>query len=121
MRLVVVLDCAEPERLAAFWSAALGYRAEPLTDPYLALVPPEPGAENIPKLLLQRVPEPKQGKARMHLDLWVERADLDAEVQRLVDLGATVVGGPIDEDGAFWHVLADPEGNELCVLAPSSD
>jgi predicted enzyme related to lactoylglutathione lyase len=114
--LAVVLDCQDLGRCADFWSAALGYqRGGELFEPYLSLVPPadRPG----PELLLQRVPEAKHGKNRLHLDL--RTADLAAEVDRLRALGAQVLTtAPVEEGGWTWHVLADPEGNELCVLQP---
>ncbi|MEV0840085.1 VOC family protein [Actinocatenispora sera] len=65
------------------------------------------------------MPEAKVGKNRMHLDLRV--ADLDAEVDRLVALGARRrTTDPIEEAGWSWHVLTDPEDNEFCVLRPPS-
>jgi hypothetical protein len=111
MRVVVVLDCLQPERLAEFWAEALGYRRAPSSDPYLVLVPDgQPG----PDLVLQRVPEPKTGKNRMHLDLRV--LELQPELARLTALGAeAVIPKPVEEDGFRWVVLADPEGNEFCV------
>jgi hypothetical protein len=111
MRLVVVLDCQDPVALAPFWAEALDYRQSPLQEPYLALVPKE---RDRPLLLLQRVPEPKQGKNRMHLDLRIDR--LEEERDRLLSLGATQLSDEIREDGFRWYVLADPEGNELCVI-----
>jgi predicted enzyme related to lactoylglutathione lyase len=113
--LAVVLDCAELERSAAFWCGALGYVADPPSPGrYRRLLP---GDGNGVELLLQRVPEPKAYKNRMHLDLRVP--DLDAEVARLVSLGARrITESPIAEDGWAWHVLADPDGNEFCVLRP---
>jgi len=70
---------------------------------------------------VQRVPEPKAGKNRMHLDLRVPA--FEPELARLTALGATVLTPePIDEDGFHWVVMADPEGNELCVgTEPFSD
>ncbi|GAA0496300.1 glyoxalase [Paractinoplanes deccanensis] len=113
--LVVVLDCADLDRSAAFWSGVLGYEAGPSAPGrYRQLLPP--GGEGV-ELLLQRVPEPKTGKNRMHLDFRV--ADLAAEVDRVAALGARrVTADPIEEDGWTWHVLADPDGNEFCVLQP---
>jgi predicted enzyme related to lactoylglutathione lyase len=113
--LAVVLDCADLARTGAFWCDALGYVAEPLSrGRYPRLVP---ASGNGVELLLQRVPEPKAHKNRMHLDLRVP--DLEAEVARLVCLGAQrITEGPIEEDGWAWHVLADPDGNEFCVLRP---
>jgi predicted enzyme related to lactoylglutathione lyase len=68
-------------------------------------------------VLLQRVPDVKRQKNRLHLDL--RTPDLEAEVRRVVDLGATLLTSePVTEDGWFWHILADPDGNEFCVLQP---
>lgn len=111
MRLVVVLDCRDPVSLAPFWARALGYRQSSFNEPYLTLVPDEPGQ---PELLLQRVPEPKAGKNRMHLDFRI--SNLEEERQRLLALGATQLSEEIAEDGFWWYVLADPEGNEFCVI-----
>jgi catechol 2,3-dioxygenase-like lactoylglutathione lyase family enzyme len=114
--LVVVLDCADLDRSASFWCAALGYVGPPAGSPgpYRKLLPADgDGVE----LLLQQVPEPKTGKNRMHLDLRVP--DLEDEVARLVGLGARhTTGIPVEEDGWTWYVLADPDGNEFCVLRP---
>ncbi|GAA3751085.1 putative enzyme related to lactoylglutathione lyase [Spinactinospora alkalitolerans] len=111
MRLVVVLDTNDVSRLAAFWSAALGFeRGEP-DPPYLALR--DPGGVH-PDLLLQDVPEPGNGKNRMHLDLVVD--DMNAEVARLVRLGAVQQGEPFTESGHRVAVMGDPEGNEFCVI-----
>jgi predicted enzyme related to lactoylglutathione lyase len=115
MHVVTVLDCHDLGRVAEFWAAALGYRieGEPVGR-YLSLVP---HTGDGPDLLLQRVPEPKAGKNRMHLDLRV--ADVDSEVDRLVALGARrQTAEPIEEAGWSWHVLTDPDGNEFCVLRP---
>jgi len=79
------------------------------------LRPAEHGAG--PELALQRVPEPKLGKNRMHIDLHVE--DVDREVARLIALGATRRSGELVEVGFRWVVLGDPEGNEFCVVGRS--
>ncbi len=113
MELVWVLDCADPERIAGFWATALGYRRQEFTPPYLALTDP---AGRWPELLLQQVPEPKQGKNRMHLDLRVN--DLEPELERLLAAGAQRVRGPFDDNGWLTCVLGDPEGNEFCLLVP---
>jgi predicted enzyme related to lactoylglutathione lyase len=107
----LVLDCADPERLAAFWAPALGYVDLGSAGSYVALVPDgRPG----PKLLLQRVSEPKTTKNRMHLD--IEVPDIHAEARRLIDLGATQISeGPYSEHGSTWLIMADPEGNEFCI------
>jgi predicted enzyme related to lactoylglutathione lyase len=107
----VVIDCADHGRVVDFWAAALGYERREVNEQYVALVPSarEPG---LPPLLFQKVPVPKTAKNRVHLDF---RADSMAEeVARLIGLGATVLAERSLGDFA-WTVLADPEGNELCV------
>jgi predicted enzyme related to lactoylglutathione lyase len=114
--IALVLDCSDLDRAAAFWSAVLGYRlGRPgVSTIYRSLIP-ENGQG--PELLLQKVPEASNEKNRVHLDL--RTRDLTAEVQRVVSAGATpVTSDPIDESGWRWHVLADPDGNEFCVLQP---
>ena len=113
--LAVVIDCLDLDRAASFWTALLGYvRAGPGTGPFLALVPAS--GEGI-EVLLQRVGDAKQGKNRVHLDL--RTADLAAELERVTGLGAArLTSEPVVEDGWRWHVLADTEGNEFCVLQP---
>lgn len=113
--LVVVVDCADLDRAARFWTGVLGYRdADPGPGPYRGLLPVDgPGIE----VLLQRTADSKHGKNRVHLDLRTRH--LDAEVSRVAALGATVLTSrPIVEDDWTWHVLADPDGNEFCVLQP---
>ena len=119
--LCVSLDSNDPRRVAGFWEQALGWRRTLDTDDEVVIEPPEGSRElgASPDLLFQRVPEPKSGKNRMHFDL--QPVDQDAEVARLEALGAvpTDVG---QEDSASWVVLADPDGNEFCVLrAPTPD
>ena len=113
--LVVVVDCADLERAATFWAAALGYADQGEAGAkYRSVLPPDgPGAE----ILLQRTTDAKPGKNRVHLDL--RTADLEAETARVIALGATKVSPePLEEHGWTWHVLADPDGNEFCVLRP---
>jgi predicted enzyme related to lactoylglutathione lyase len=118
MRLVLVLDCIDPDRLASFWSEAIGYRVSGSSEPYVVLVP-EKGAG--PELLLQRVGEPKTTKNRMHLD--IRTAELTPKVESLEALGARrLQSGVTEEDGFRWVVMADPEGNEFCVcVEPGTD
>jgi predicted enzyme related to lactoylglutathione lyase len=109
--LELVLDCAEPTKLATFWREALDYRDHHTGASLVVLVPKEGLAS---PLLLQGVPEPKAGKNRMHLDIVVE--DIEAEVHRLQGIGAH----RIDEDvqtfgGTRWVRMSDPEQNEFCV------
>ena len=107
----LVLDCADPERLAEFWGPALGYVNLGMIGTYALLLPNgRPG----PKLLLQHVPEAKTVKNRMHLD--IETPDIDTEATRLEALGATrVQDDHIHEHGSSWVLMTDPEGNEFCV------
>jgi len=110
--LTITLDCSDPDRLSGFWAAALGYADGGTHGGFRRLVPPGAGR---PVLLLQAVTEPKAGKNRMHLDLEVD--DAAAEVARLERLGASrVTPDPVEDDEHRWYVLADPEGNELCVV-----
>jgi predicted enzyme related to lactoylglutathione lyase len=113
--LVVVIDCSDIGRSAKFWMSVLGYVTEKSeSGAYQALVPADGrGAE----VLLQRTADAKHGKNRVHLDL--RTRDLDAEVARLTALGATrLTNEPVREAGWEWHVLADPDSNEFCVLRP---
>ncbi len=111
-RLEICIDCAEPRRLATFWAEALGYRiGGGEGDPYLNLLPPDGGQ---PIVFLQRVPEPKRGKNRVHLDLYVDEPL--PLVERLERLGARRVGEPVTDGSVFlFQVMVDPEGNEFCV------
>jgi predicted enzyme related to lactoylglutathione lyase len=113
--LVVVIDCSDLDRSARFWSGVLGYTAGPAgTGTYRGLQP-ESGAGI--EVLLQRVPDIKREKNRLHLDL--RTPDLEAEVSRVLELGATLLTSqPVAEHGWYWHILADPDGNEFCVLQP---
>jgi predicted enzyme related to lactoylglutathione lyase len=108
----LMLDCNDLEVQAAFWSAALGFeRVDDPDDPDVMLC--HPTDRSLPRLWLQPVPEQKGGKNRLHLDLYAE--DPEAEAERLVALGATR-GERIVQPGtgSVWIVLFDPEGNELC-------
>ena len=112
----LVLDCVDPDALAEFWSAAIGYTSLGGAGSYVVLVD-ESGQQ--PKLLLQRVSEGKSVKNRMHLD--IETPHVDDEVARLERLGARrIVAEPIEEHGTRWVVMADPEGNEFCVCNAGS-
>jgi predicted enzyme related to lactoylglutathione lyase len=107
----LVLDCADPEALAGFWSPALGLQRLGSAGNYVVLVSP---SGTLPKLLLQRVGEPKATKNRMHLD--IETPDVDAEVTRLEGIGARRVESQArTEYGNRWVIMTDPEGNEFCV------
>ncbi|XVS64310.1 VOC family protein [Actinosynnema sp. CA-299493] len=108
----ITVDCRDPYELAGFWSQVTG---QPLTDEdfpgdpeVLIALPDGPG------LLFIRVPEPKSVKNRVHLDLQPDTTR-DAEVERLLGIGAALVSDMRRPDGKGWVVLADPEGNEFCV------
>ena len=112
VRMGLVLDCGDPEALAEFWAAALGYTSVGSAGSYVMLLPAEGDG---PQLLLQKVPEPKAGKNRMHFDVL-------GDTSSLLAAGATLRrarDGDTEPDGAIeWDVLADPEGNEFCVFTP---
>jgi predicted enzyme related to lactoylglutathione lyase len=115
--LVIVVDCSDLERSARFWCGVLGYTAGSPSGLYCALQP-ETGVGI--EVLLQRVPDAKDQKNRLHFDL--RTPDLDAEVRRVLGLGARLLTTqPVTEDGWLWHILADPDGNEFCVLQPPAD
>jgi catechol 2,3-dioxygenase-like lactoylglutathione lyase family enzyme len=137
-QLQVAIDCADPDRLAAFWTEVLDYR----------VADPPPGYPSWPEfsnaaaaehgerwcrivdpdgvgasLLFHRVPEGKVGKNRVHIDIRVRppgssdedaRPYVDAEARRLVDLGGTHLRTDADEED-YYAVMQDPEGNEFCV------
>jgi hypothetical protein len=104
------IDCADPAALASFWAQALDYKNEPSDDPGEAGIVPKDGKGM--QLLFLKVPEGKTIKNRLHLDLRPD--DQAAEVERLIGLGAKKVD--IGQGDSTWVVLADPEGNEFCVL-----
>jgi predicted enzyme related to lactoylglutathione lyase len=111
----VCVDSTDPRRVASFWEAALGWRRTADDDDEVVLEPPAGSPEDgvAADLLFLRVPEGKAVKNRLHLDLRPD--EQAAEVARLEGLGARRVDvgqGP----EATWVVLADPDGNEFCVL-----
>lgn len=123
----IVIDCADPGRLIRFWAEALGYEIQFPTgsEEERHLLEEHPGLEGSagaavdpegvrPRLYLQRVPEGKVAKNRVHLDLHVP--DIHVEARRLEGLGATVLVPEMrGVFGERWIVMADPEGNEFCV------
>jgi catechol 2,3-dioxygenase-like lactoylglutathione lyase family enzyme len=106
----VIVDANDPAALGRWWTEALGWVVVD-DDPRWFEIRPAP--DRMPGLLFVPVPEAKTTKNRLHLDFRPD--DRDAEVTRLVDLGATHVEVGQGEQG--WVVLADPEGNEFCVLS----
>lgn len=111
----IQVACADPDRLAAFWGQVLGVRVEArLGDPpqFVNLAATKPGA---PQVCFQRVPEPKTVKNRLHLDLAVE--DVDAACLRVEALGGWRRDDhDFHEHGFSWRRMADPDGNEFCLI-----
>jgi hypothetical protein len=118
--LAVIVDCRDPRRQAEWWAHALAYRVSQRNpDEFLVSDPAGAGGP----LYFMKVPEPKTGKNRLHLDL-VTSGSMEAEVKRLVEAGAELVEVRQDP-GTFdhpdtWTVLRDPEGNEFCVTSTST-
>jgi catechol 2,3-dioxygenase-like lactoylglutathione lyase family enzyme len=106
----IVIDCADPHSLAEFWTRALGMEIGfDAGGQFVGLVPAD---RSKPYLGLQKVPEERAGKNRVHLDL--RTPDREGEVARLVALGAER-GEDHSPPGLEWTVMRDPEGNEFCV------
>ncbi|NKQ58527.1 VOC family protein [Amycolatopsis sp. K13G38] len=112
--LAIAIDCHDADALATFWCGALGYRVtRRWRDVNRVEYVEIEGARGEPMLLFQPVPEGKTVKNRLHLDLAPTEGGQQDEVHRLISLGATRLA---DEPEFPWVVLADPEGNEFCVL-----
>ncbi|WP_324794133.1 VOC family protein [Streptomyces cyaneofuscatus] len=113
----LVIEAADAERLAAFWSEVLGYaEIGQESDGSIEIGPPGTGFGGPqPTLVLSPDSEPRTGKVRLHIDVSATDRDQDAELERLLALGARPadVGQTGNES---WHVLADPEGNVFCLL-----
>ena len=113
----VVIDCIDARKVAQFWGAALGWEVQEMGESFWMSASGAP----FPDLLLVFVPviEAKTVKNRLHFDVSPVGCDRDEEVIRLESLGATRVDIGQGEPG--WTVLADPEGNEFCVLGRRAD
>jgi hypothetical protein len=134
----VAIDCSSPHVLADWWAEALGWQVEAQDEAFIrrmveeghaseeqttvhrgalvwregaAITSPEPGR---PRVLFQQVPEAKGGKNRLHLDVRIGPERQEAEVARLVELGATELWRG-SQGPHSWVTMADPEGNEFCV------
>ncbi len=113
----LTIDAHDAYAQSVWWSHVLGYTEDPAD-------PNEPGheecmifsADGATRLLFIEVPDVKQVKNRLHLDLRPADGDRDTELARLLELGATEVDDRRLPDGRGWVVLADPEGNEFCIL-----
>ena len=121
MRVSVVLDCSDPAALLPFWCAALGYQPAGTVDAFEVLRPAA-GEPPGPVFILQRVAEPKVGKNRSHVDIHPPaELGVAALADQLEALGGRRLGAPVTEllaeHGIWWQVMADPEGNELDLVA----
>lgn len=118
------VDCRDAYQLSEWWKQVLGY-VDADGDPNEAgdeecmIVRPDGGH----RVLFIEVPEGKQGKNRLHFDLRPTEGTRDEELARLLDLGATEVADLRGKYGAGtgWVVLADPEGNEFCILRGNTE
>lgn len=107
----IVIDAADPRRLAGFWLDVLGWVQTDEDETGVEISPPDSGR---PTLVFVPVPEAKAGKNRVHIDVNPTGCDQDEELARLRSLGATDVD--VGQGDQTWYVLADPEGNEFCLL-----
>jgi hypothetical protein len=138
----IAVDCADPHALADWWADMLGWVVEPSDEDFIRRMiaeghateadtatwkgrlvwatassirhPDDPERGPRKRILFQRVPEPKTVKNRLHLDIRVGADNVDAEVKRLVDAGASYLHRG-HEGPHTWITIADPEGNELCI------
>jgi catechol 2,3-dioxygenase-like lactoylglutathione lyase family enzyme len=113
--IAVVVDCRDAERCATFWCAALGAEVDRRWRDAHGVEYVQISTGEGPLLLFQPVAEARSVKNRLHLDIAPATGTQEAEVERLVGLGASRLA---DEPELPWVVLADPEGNEFCVLPP---
>jgi hypothetical protein len=117
----LAIDCADPGGLARFWCSVLDYQVQDEDDGVVTIGSPMvPEGKKChgpvpPTLTFAHVPEGKTGKNRLHLDVSPADREQDEEVRRLLDLGARYAD--VGQGEESWVVLADPEGNEFCVLA----
>lgn len=115
----ISFDCSDPYILAQFWSEVVGFAVPPDFVPSdLEVVIEPPGG---PRLFFQAVPEAKTVKNRVHVCLQPGDRDRDAEVDRLLALGATMLDDYRTPDGDGWVVLLDPAGNEFCVTRSAAE
>jgi predicted enzyme related to lactoylglutathione lyase len=117
----VTVDCADAWGLVQWWSQVTGWTEDP-DDPNH---PDDPVQQIVSGqgvgLLFIPVPEPKTVKNRLHLDLRPTERTRDEEITRVLGLGATLVADLREPDGSGWAVLADPEGNEFCIVRSQAE
>jgi catechol 2,3-dioxygenase-like lactoylglutathione lyase family enzyme len=112
----LVLGCRDPEVLTRFWCEVLDFVVLDREDDGSVEIGPREGFGGPqPTIILSRRDEPEKRKSRLHIDVNATDRDQDAELERLLAAGATLIdiGQPAE---ASWQVLADPEGNEFCLL-----
>ena len=109
----LVLDCRDPELLGRFWADVLGYQITDRDENDVAIGPPA-GTPSPIELLFSRSDDPKTAKLRLHIDVNATDRDQAEELARLEELGAKHID--IGQGEQSWYVLADPEGNEFCLL-----
>jgi hypothetical protein len=114
----VVIDCHDPRRVADFWAATLGWDVQTNDGKSFWMSATGAPFPDMP-IVFVGVPEDKTVKNRVHLDVSPVGCDRDDEVDRLLGLGAT--RADIGQGETPWAVLADPEGNEFCVLGRRAD
>ncbi len=112
----LVLEARDPELLARFWCEVLGYAELERDDTSIEIGPPDVGFGGPqPTIVFSRTDQPKTGQLRLHIDVNATDREQNDELERLLAVGARRVD--IGQTGAeSWHVLADPEGNEFCLL-----
>ncbi|GHH66701.1 VOC family protein [Promicromonospora soli] len=116
----LVLKCHDPEVLARFWCDVLDYVVLGTEPDGLEIGPREGFGGPQPTIILSRSDEPRIGRLRLHIDVNATDRDQDAELERLLAAGAVLADvGQTGEEP--WHVLADPEGNEFCLLRARLD
>jgi catechol 2,3-dioxygenase-like lactoylglutathione lyase family enzyme len=107
----IALDCQDPERAARFWCEALGYRVTDRDETGVVIA----GHSTAPTIILALSHDARVTKNRVHFDICPVEATQEAEVERLLALGASRID--IGQGNHSWIVLADPDGNEFCVMA----
>ena len=107
----LIVDATDPARMAEFWCGVLGWEVTEANDEGVEIK----GAGDGPTIVFVKVPEPKSAKNRLHIDVNAVAGDQYREVERLLALGARRVD--VGQRDVSWVVLADPEGNEFCVLS----
>ncbi|HEX6347746.1 VOC family protein [Umezawaea sp.] len=110
----LVLDCVDPDKLADFWCGVLGYQVLDRDQDGIEIGRADQAPEDRITLVLSRGADRRRQKLPLHLDVNATDRDQAAELERLLALGAKQVD--IGQSGVSWHVLADPEGNEFCLL-----